>query len=50
MRTWEPSLSFSLKLRSYLLSGVINSLAATSIPIFTLPVYPAACERVVDKP
>ena len=37
-RIWEPSLSFSLKLRSYWPSLVINSEAATSIPIFTLPV------------
>ena len=37
-RIWEPSLSFSLKLRSYWPSLVMNSEAATSMPIFTLPV------------
>lgn len=37
----EPSLGWFLKLRSYFLSSVRNSDAATSIPIFTLPVYPA---------
>lgn len=43
--TSEPSLGWFLKLRSYLLSDVRNSEAATSMPIFTLPEYPAACDQ-----
>mmetsp|Transcript_25430 Transcript_25430/g.40664 ORF Transcript_25430/g.40664 Transcript_25430/m.40664 type:complete len:389 (-) Transcript_25430:289-1455(-) len=37
----DPSLPSVLKSRSYILSSVKNSAAATSMPIFTLPVYPA---------
>merc|ERR1719154_480812 len=38
---WEPSLLSVLKSRSYTLSPLKNSEAATSIPISILPVYPA---------
>mmetsp|Transcript_5336 Transcript_5336/g.14340 ORF Transcript_5336/g.14340 Transcript_5336/m.14340 type:complete len:429 (+) Transcript_5336:208-1494(+) len=46
---WEPSLGCCLKFRSYILSSVMNSDAATSMPILTLPVYPAFSMASVTK-